>query len=285
MRNHSLIVCPKCHSKFSHKDDSCWKCGICGYTAQVINGIPVFSKYQSDLQPSEKIERCASQGSIWRQFNWKFIEQTAAKLIPEAEVLDIGAGRGDFKTIFTGSQYTGLDIYPYPELDLAADLIQVCPFNDESFDLIVLANVIEHVYDYRALFSQSARLLKPGGMLLVTVPFLLKLHQEPVDFHRYTRYALQQLALENGLAVDTLDGYYNPMAIMDEGIGNIWEFCLPKTNGAVKLLSKIGVFISQKFSDYLKHTLGNGYLAPAISENNLNVLGYHCLFVKEDNKN
>lgn len=285
MKNDTLIVCPQCHAKFSHIDDTHWKCGKCGYTAQVINKIPVFSDYPANLQPSEKIERCAEQGSIWRRFNWKFLEQRAALLNPEAEVLDIGAGRGDFKTIFARSRYTGLDIYPYPELDLAVDLIKVCPFNEESFDLIVMANVIEHVYDYRTLVGRAAKLLKPGGKLLITVPFLLKLHQEPVDFHRYTRYALEQLARENGLAVEVLDGYYNPLAILDEGIGNAWEYCLPQTSGFVKLLTKICIFGSQKLSNYLKKFLGNGYTAPAEKEANPNVLGYQCIFIKDFSRN
>jgi len=276
----TIILCPQCHSNFDQQEESFWKCEKCGYQVPIVNGIPAFTGYPEDLQPSEKIERCAEQGSAWRRLNWKFLEQTASRLDTKAEVLDIGAGRGDFKTIFSHCRYTGLDIYPYPELDLAVDLIELCPFKEESFDLIVMANVIEHVFEYRKLVSRAAKLLKPGGRLLITVPFLLKLHQEPVDYHRYTRYALQQLGSENGLTAEVLDGYYNPLALMDEGIGNVWEYCLPRTSGFAKLLTKAGIFGSQKFSNYLKKLLGNGYTAPADKEANPNVLGYQCIFIK-----
>ena len=199
-----------------------------------------------------------------------------------ADVLDVGAGRGDFKELFTRHAYLGLDVYPYPELDLAVDLITTCPFKDNSFDLVVLANVIEHVYEYRSLVKQCASLLKPGGRLLITVPFLLKLHQEPVDFQRYTRYSLIQMAEENGLAVEQLDGYYNPLALLDEGIGNTWQYGLPKIMGIRKSIAKSGIFIMQKISNMLKRSLGNGYIAAADKDPNPNVLGYQCLLRKNN---
>jgi len=173
-----------------------------------------------------------------------------------------------------------LDVYPYPELDLAVDLIQTCPFREGSFDLVVLANVIEHVYEYRALVMRCAGLLKPGGRLLITVPFLLKLHQEPVDFQRYTRFSLAKMSEECGLQVEVLDGYYNPLAILDEGIGNTWQYALPSLKGAPAVLARAGIFVLQRISNCLKKTLGNGYIANATSDLNPNVLGYQVLLRK-----
>lgn len=276
------IVCPQCKSAFDKRDPDLWTCPHCGFQVKVCNGKPVFTDAPGDLNPSEKIERCADQGSVWRRINWKFIEKTASRLSSEAEVLDIGAGRGDFKAIFSGSRYMGLDIYPYPELDLAVDLIQMCPFVEGSFDLVVLANVIEHVYDYRALVSKAAYLLKPGGRVLITVPFLLKLHQEPVDYHRYTKYTLKQLAVENGLIIETLDGYYNPLALMDEGIGDTWQHLIPKAAGVNRFFAKVGIAVAQRVSNSLKKILGNGYTSNADEETNPYVMGYLCLFKKPE---
>lgn len=276
------IVCPQCKSRFEKHDPKVWKCSQCGFSVRLLNGKPVFTDAPIELNPSEKIERSADQGTIWRQFNWKFIVDAANKLLDGSDVLDVGAGRGDFKPIFSKHAYLGLDVYPYPEINLAVDLIQTTPFENASFDLVVLANVIEHVYEYRTLVKQCALLLKPGGRLLITVPFLLKLHQEPVDFHRYTRYALLQLAVEAGLEIEQLDGYYNPLAIMDEGIGNVWQYSLPKTSGLTKWFIKPAIFVSQKISDMLKRSLGNGYIAPAGYDPNPNVLGYQCIFRKSE---
>jgi SAM-dependent methyltransferase len=276
----SKIVCPKCKAEFDRSSAKQWKCSKCGYFVKLLNGKPVFTSAPADLNPTEMIERGPEKGTIWRRFNWAFLEETAKMLPEDAEVLDVGAGRGDFKPIFARQAYLGLDIYPYPEIDLAVDLIEECPFKDSSFDLVVLANVIEHVYEYRSLMARVAKLLKPGGRVLVTVPFLLKVHQEPVDYHRYTRYALSQLAAELGLEVEILDGYYNPMGLLDEGIGNAWEVGLPKLKGLQLYWAKTNLVITQKISNMLKKSLGNGYIAPAVSDPNPNVLGYQLLFRK-----
>jgi SAM-dependent methyltransferase/ribosomal protein L40E len=274
------IVCPKCKTDFDRSGKDAWKCQKCGYTVKLLNGKPVFTQAPDDLNPTEFIERGPEKGTLWRRFNWAFLEKTAKLLPANSDVLDVGAGRGDFKPIFKGHSYLGLDIYPYPEIDLAVDLIEACPFKDEGFDLIVLANVIEHVYDYRTLMSQVAGLVKPGGRILITVPFILKLHQEPVDFHRYTRYALAQLAGDLGLQVEVLEGYYNPVGLLDEGIGNAWQFGLPKLHGLGRFLAKANLVIVQKMSNMLKKSIGAGYIANADVDPNPNVMGYQCILQK-----
>ena len=273
------IVCPQCKHEFDRHTVS-WDCPACGFSVRLENGKPAFTDIPAEINPSDKIERSAEQGSIWRQFNWKFIDQVSRSLLAGAQVLDVGAGRADFKQLFAQHDYLGLDVYPYPELDLAVDLIQTCPFREGSFDLVVLANVIEHVYEYRALVMRCAGLLKPGGRLLITVPFLLKLHQEPVDFQRYTRFSLAKMSEECGLQVEVLDGYYNPLAILDEGIGNTWQYALPSLKGAPAVLARAGIFVLQRISNCLKKTLGNGYIANATSDLNPNVLGYQVLLRK-----
>ena len=75
-----------------------------------------------------------------------------------------------------GESSLALDIYPYPEVDVVCDLTQVNPFRENSFDAIVLMNVLEHVFATGVFLSELAKLLKPGGRLLVAIPFLLKVH-------------------------------------------------------------------------------------------------------------
>jgi len=281
MKNPSeKIVCPKCRSEFDRSGKEAWKCKKCGFSVKLLHGKPVFTQAPDDLNPTEFIERGPEKGTLWRRFNWAFIEKTARVLPEGADILDVGAGRGDFKTIFANHDYLGLDIYPYPEIDLAVDLIEECPFKEGTFDLVLLANVIEHVYDYRALVTRVASLVKPGGRILITVPFMLKLHQEPVDYHRYTRYTLIQLATDLGLQVEVLEGYYNPLGLLDEGIGNAWQFGLPKLHGVARLWAKVQLVIIQKISNILKHSIGSGYIANAAVDPNPNVMGYQCVFQK-----
>lgn len=274
------IFCPHCQASFDRRVPTEWKCSSCGYTVPLLEGKPVFSGHPQDQNPQEKIERGADKGTEWRRNNWRFLEKAAAALPAGADVLDVGAGRGDFRQIFIGQAYIGLDIYPYPETDLAVDLVEICPFNTGSFDLVVLANVIEHVYEYRQLVSRCASLLKPGGRLLITVPFLLKLHQEPVDYHRYTHYALLQLAEENGLVAEQLDAYTNPLALLDEGIGDVWEHVIPARRGFEGFITRARVALVQKLTNGIKTKKGDGRITPAVENSNPYVLGYMCLFQK-----
>lgn len=273
------IVCPLCASSFNQQDPEKWVCTGCGYSVPLVEGIPVFSGHPEDQNPQALIERGADKGSEWRRTNWRFIEKVAGRLPQAADVLDVGAGRGDFKKIFSDQAYLGLDIYPYPEIDLAVDLIECCPFKENSFDLVVMANVIEHVYEYRGLVSRCAWLLKPGGRLLITVPFLLKLHQEPVDYHRYTRYALEKVASENNLEIETLDAYTSPLALLDEGIGDTWEHVALQKTGFSRFLFKFNLVLIQKLANSLKKQEG-GRVKTAAEEQNPYVLGYLCVFKK-----
>jgi len=241
----------------------------------------VFSGHPQEQQPQDKIERGADKGTAWRRANWRFIQAIAASFPARADVLDVGAGRGDFRQIFTHHSYIGSDIYPYPEIDLAVDLIEINPFKERSFDLVVLANVIEHVYEYRKLISRCACLLKPGGQLLITVPFLLKLHQEPVDYHRYTHYALFQLAEENQLSVARFEAYTNPFALLDEGIADVWENVLPLRQKVDRLLSKVKVALIQQLANSMKAKQADGVVKPVHENSNPRVLGYMCLFQKD----
>lgn len=92
----------------------------------------------------------------------------------------------------------------WSHLDLEADLSQPLPCADASFDTIILSDVLEHVPTPDALWSEMARLLAPGGHVLLNTPFLYGVHEAPHDYGRYTEYALRRFALQAGLQVPVL---------------------------------------------------------------------------------
>ena len=89
-------------------------------------------------------------------------------------------------------------------IDLQADLSQVLPYPDESFDTIILSDVLEHVPTPEALWFEMARLLAPGGHVLLNTPFLYGVHEAPHDYARYTEHALRRFARQAGLDVTSL---------------------------------------------------------------------------------
>jgi SAM-dependent methyltransferase len=210
------------------------------------------------LQPSEKLVRGPDTGTPWRRANWRFLQEQAAGLDPQAVILDVGAGRGDFADLFRGRDYLALDVYPYPEVDIACDLTRTNPFRDGCFDAILLMNVLEHVYDARALMDALVRALKPDGVMIVAIPFLVKMHQEPVDFARYTHYALELLGKQYGLEMARLEGYYDPISLLGEGTGNLKNAVLPEVHGLRHYAGRLLLLGIEGIASILDRVVGPG---------------------------
>jgi len=78
------------------------------------------------------------------------------------------------------------------------------PFRDGSFDTVLCLELLEHVPDPHRCLDEIARTLRPGGALLVTVPFVAALHALPYDYWRYTPAGLTALLARHGLEIESL---------------------------------------------------------------------------------
>ncbi|MFX9054275.1 class I SAM-dependent methyltransferase, partial [Acinetobacter baumannii] len=65
------------------------------------------------------------------------------------------------------------------------------PFNDNEFDFVIATEFLEHYYDTAHILTEIRRVLKPGGQLFFSVPYIYSLHEVPYDHHRFTPYALK----------------------------------------------------------------------------------------------
>ncbi len=234
------------------------------------------------MRPSEKIARSPDAGTPWRQANWRFLGDQATKLDPQAIILDVGAGRGDFADLFKSYPgYLALDVYPYPEVDIVCDLSCTNPFRPNSLDAVVLMNVLEHVYDAHALMTSLAEMLKPGGKLIVAVPFLVKMHQAPVDFTRFTHYALVRIGTDHELEVERLEGFYDPVSVLAEGAGNLRNAVLPTLRGARRYAARLLSEGLQASAYLLRRVLGPGQTASPESMRSQAPTGYHVVYRKK----
>ncbi len=101
-------------------------------------------------------------------------------------------------------------------LDHFMDLNQPLMLESQSFDTVLLTDVLEHIYRPALLFSEVARVLRPAGKLIMGVPFLYGLHEEPFDYHRYTEFTLRQMCHDHGMEVLSLTPYGGaPEIVMD----------------------------------------------------------------------
>jgi SAM-dependent methyltransferase len=137
------------------------------------------------------------------------VDQFARALPAGSRVLDAGAGQCQYASHFATHRYTAVDLgigdaqWNYRGLDAIADLTAL-PFPDASFDACVNIVTLEHVREPAAALAEMARVVKPGGLLLLIVPHEWEVHQAPHDYFRYTRYGAAWLLERAGFAHATI---------------------------------------------------------------------------------
>jgi len=165
------------------------------------------------------------------------IGEVYAKHIPlhcRGHLLDLGCGHVPFyflyKDLIEASTCVdwGESEHPNEYLDLEHDLTKPLPFNNETFDTIICSDVLEHIPTPQRLWSEMARTLKPGGKLLINVPFMYWIHESPHDYHRYTEFALRFYAEEAGLAIRKLEAIGGILEVLADLVAkNLMRFKWP----------------------------------------------------------
>jgi SAM-dependent methyltransferase len=122
-------------------------------------------------------------------------------------ILDFGCGSKPYESLFiNASSYTGVDIevsghnHACSRVDVYYDG-NTLPFPDAHFDAVVSFEVFEHVFNIDEAMSEIRRVLKPGGQLLITVPFAWDEHEAPYDFARYTSFGIRHVLERNQFEV------------------------------------------------------------------------------------
>ena len=64
-------------------------------------------------------------------------------------------------------------------------------------DLIIIPNLMHHIYDHNLLIKKCSKILKKGGNLYIFEPTLREIHQKPCDYFRFTPYGLSEVLKKN----------------------------------------------------------------------------------------
>jgi SAM-dependent methyltransferase len=148
------------------------------------------------------------------------VAEAAAAVPAGAVVLDAGAGDAPYRPFFAHCDYRTQD-WPSSvhegasRADVVADLHELPAELSGRFDFVLCTEVLEHVADPARVLRELARVLRPGGQILLTVPFVSGLHEEPYDYWRFTSYALADLLARTGFSGESiapLAGWYSNLA-------------------------------------------------------------------------
>jgi SAM-dependent methyltransferase len=155
----------------------------------------------------------------------EYLAQIVASVDPGDVLLDCGCGEGNLRQQLPPAvHYVGLDRYAgeqsneYAYWNMRPSVlgdVHHLPLASASCRTVVLMQVLEHAREPGLVFAEIFRVLKVGGHLFVTVPFLHEIHHAPHDYYRYTPYALTALAQTAKLEVVEIrpsGGYFRALS-------------------------------------------------------------------------
>lgn len=151
--------------------------------------------YPADYQPfTEGLHTEKFYNRFFRRYGLKKRHKIIAKYLPQGQLLDVGCATGDFLAEVNGQigwNGFGTELgenaarYAHEQigLNVLVSTLNDAPFSDESFDVLTMWDVLEHVYDPCSVLDEVARLLRPGGIFVVNHPNL-----ESIDRRLFGRF-------------------------------------------------------------------------------------------------
>jgi ubiquinone/menaquinone biosynthesis C-methylase UbiE len=196
------------------------------------------------------------------------------KYSSDLKTLEIGAKSKDNKRYF--SNLTTLNIESENGVDIVADaeyLEKV--IKDETFDIVLCFSVLEHTKHPIKIIDNIYRILNKGGMVLVSVPFIMSLHDTPNDYWRFTRYGLLELFKNFELleikdsmnSLETIGYLYHRLFLQTKSwskIPNFLFFCFSKITyllGKIMNAPEFGHYFTYKRKRQESNILANNIIA------------------------
>lgn len=192
--------------------------------------------------------------------DWSKLRESVRKLSEQAQgvLLDVGVSEGPYRELIEPlvERYVGLEYPPsilakQPDLwnilELAKQSVDVfgdgtrLPFGDSVFDTVMCTEVLEHIKEPHKMVAEMARVLKPGGRMLATVPFSQPLHELPSDYYRFTPSSLEFLVSEAGLELENIE----PRGNFASALGAMLSQFLLRWLGATERQSDGSVILSR----------------------------------------
>ena len=135
----------------------------------------------------------------------------------KGRLYDLGCGTRIYEQYFLqfADKYIGVDwgasVHEL-KADVLADLNKQLPIESNSADTIVCLSVLEHLCEPQTLLNEAFRIMKPGGAIILQVPWQWWIHEAPYDFFRYTPYGLKYMFEKAGfenIEIEPTTGFFS----------------------------------------------------------------------------
>ncbi len=182
--------------------------------------------------------------------------QSFRELVPRlhGRLLDFGCGSKPYQSLFNVEEYVGVDFmgegetYSKEKVDVFYDGKHL-PFPNQSFDSIFTSEVFEHIFNLPDILKELNRVLRPGGKILISCPFVFGEHEVPNDYARYTSFAVKHMLETAGFSIlEQQKSGTHTDAIMQLRIVYWDKYILSKLNRIPVLRSLVRYFIYGLFN-------------------------------------
>lgn len=130
-------------------------------------------------------------------------------------MLDFGCGSQPYKNLILENnfKYIGADLHFIENIDIVINEDGILNLADESVDVVLSSQVLEHIYDYNKYLKECNRVLKPNGYLILSTHGHWQFHPDPNDYWRWTSQGLKKVVLDNGFKVEKFEGIMNMISV------------------------------------------------------------------------
>lgn len=176
------------------------------------------------------------------------------------ETLDLGAGSAKYRNIIKPhtKKYVAYDMFDGPNIDVVGSVLDVS-LPDKSFDTIISTQVLEHVEKPWIMVKEIGRVIRPGGICILSAPFIIPYHADPNDFFRYTKNGLISLFENEGFEVIECESYGKTFSVLSEFFH--FSFSNPYNSKQSRYMKKIASIV-ERISIFLDRFIGNKIIYP-----------------------
>jgi SAM-dependent methyltransferase len=223
-------------------------------------------KYSMNFKDDEMRQFYQYEGKLATYPIIKFMAKCSSRY--HGKFVDLGCGNKPYMDFFNHADcIIGLDIADSASADIIANA-KFVPVKSNSIDVVICNQVIEHESEPEKIIVEIERILKEGGALILSAPQMVRLHGEPHDYYRYTRWGLKYLLEKNGMKIEVIESHGG----IFRSIGSHLDFFIIDYFGKINLLKKILRYtvitmnnfifnILDKFIYWEKDTLGHNVIA------------------------